>query len=180
MKAIPGRAQVDRALKGASREVKNATKRVNQEAGKSMARGDYDGAQAYLELGKTVRDFQAQVDELRARWNALRTTTPAGAPEGAEATPVWKLYAPILRILISNGGTTSWKAITDGLRSGAEFEPLPGDLQPQRGKPKWVHSAYRARGGLVKEGFIEKRGSLEWRITPAGRKAAESGVAPRP
>ena len=176
MKSIPGKSQVDRALKGASREVKNATKRVNQQAGKLMARGDYESAQAFLELGRSVRDFQAQVDELRARWKALRAN-PQGSVEGnTETTPAWKLYVPVLRILLANGGTMTWKAIEESLRSGSDFQPLSGDQQAQRGKPRWIHSAHRARGGMVKEGFIEKRGNFEWRITTAGRKAAESGL----
>jgi hypothetical protein len=170
---------VDRALKAVSREVNSATKRVNQQAGKLMARGDYEGAQVLIELGKSVRDFQAQVDELRARWKTLRAGASGGTTGRAETTPVWKLYGPILRTLLANGGMMSWKAIQESLGSGGDFAPLAGDHLPQRGKPRWVHAAYRARGGLVKEGFIEKRGHSEWRITAAGRKAAESGLAPR-
>ena len=177
---IPGRAQVDRALKGASREVKNATKRVNQLAGKLMSRGDYEDAQALIELGKSVRDFNGQVEELRARWKALRVSASDTNGEKAETTPVWKFYAPILRTLLAKGGSMTWKAIEESLPASPDFRPLSGDLQGVRGKPRWTHSAYRARGGMVKEGFLEKRGSSEWRITPAGRKAAESGVAGRP
>jgi hypothetical protein len=132
-----------------------------------------------LELGRSVRDFHGQVDELRGRWKALRATVQGGSGSRAETTPVWKLYAPVLRILVANGGTMTWKAVEDGLQANSEFQLLPGDLQALRGRPRWIHSAHRARGGMVKEGFIEKRGSFEWRITVAGRKAAESGVPER-
>lgn len=179
MKSIPGRVQVDRALKSTLREVKSAIKRVNQQASKLMSRGDYEGAQTMMELGRGVRDFQNEVEALRGRWRTLRISVQGTGGVKAETTPDWKLYSPILRTLMANGGTMTWKAIEDALRSNSEFQPLPGDLQVLRGKPRWVHTAHRARGGMVKEGFIEKRAGFEWRITPAGKKAAESGAVDR-
>jgi hypothetical protein len=118
VKSIPGRAQVDRALKGASREVKNATRRINQQASKLMARGDYEGAQHMLELARGVQDFQSQVEELRGRWKALRASLREGGSTKAETTPVWKLYTPILRTLMANGDTMTWKTIEDALQAG--------------------------------------------------------------
>ena len=143
-----------------------------------LAGGNYEGSQALVDLGRAVREFRNQLAELTQKWRSLRTTEEDQPGEKLEPTPAWKLYSPVLRTLIGNGGTMQWKAVEEGLRSGSIFQPLPGDLITRRGKPCWISSARKARNGLVKEGFIEKRGSLEWKITAAGRKAAETEIRP--
>ena len=174
MANVPGKGRVSRALKMAEREVKTAHGRVNQKAAKLLARGDYEGSQAFVDLGRAVQEFRIQLDEIIRKWRSLRTAGSIERDEKLAPTPAWKLYGPILRTLIGADGTMTWRAVEDSLRSGSDFQPLPGDLVTRRGKPYWVGSARKARGGLIKEGFIEKRGTFEWKITTAGRKAAES------
>jgi len=176
--SVPGKGRVNRALRAAQREVKGASSRVNQKAAKLLARGDYEGAEVLVDLGRRVQEFGSQLTELTHAWRQLRGAAGDQHNEKLESTATWKLYSPILKTLIANDGTMTWKAVEEGLGSSSDFQPVAGDLVMRKGKPGWVSSVRKARAGLVKEGFVERRGGLEWRITAAGRKAADSEVRP--
>jgi hypothetical protein len=158
MKSIPSGAQVDRALKAASREVKNALKRMNQQAGKLLARGAYEEAQSLVEAGRSIAGFQSEVDELRRNWKSLRIAARSErGRRGATAVAAFRL--PILRLMAGKGGAVPWKQVELELRADAVGLALqPGDLDTVRGRPLWVRAASRARSALVREGLIHYSG----------------------
>ena len=174
MASIPGKGRVSRALKTVEREVKNACNRVNQKAAKLLARGDYEGAETLVDLGRRARGFGGQVSELTRTWRSLKSSIRDETVEKLEPTPAWKLYKPILRALVENGGAMTWNSVEGHLSSSAEFQPLPGDLVTRKGRPLWARTARKARSGLIEEGFIEKTGGMTWKVTASGRKAAET------
>src|SRR5260370_20208817 len=98
---IPGKREVDNALRLTSREIKSALRQVNQQAGRLVSRGDYDGAQSLVELGKEISQFTSEVEALHAKWRDLRED---GDESRIERTPLWKYYRPILKALGQLGG----------------------------------------------------------------------------
>src|SRR5437016_13113262 len=98
---IPGKREVDTALRQTTREIKSALRQINQQAGRLVSRGDYDEAQSLVELGKQISQFASEVEALHAKWKDLREDENEKL---IERTPLWKYYQPILKALVKLGG----------------------------------------------------------------------------
>ncbi len=154
---------------------KNTLKGVNRVASQRMASGDYATAETLAAKGKEIRQFETEVEALRHRWRVL---CGAGGPGTKKsATPLWSYYQSILKALVEVGGV----AVRSSLEStvvrlmGATLQP--GDREPLgRGTERWQVMIRRARKHLAHEGWIEDRSGKAWRITDAGRRAAERPV----
>ncbi len=179
---IPHSQAVARALRDVRAATKNALNGLNRVAGQRMAKGDYAGAEALAAKGKEMRQFQQQAEELLHTWRELTGRGPKSerTSEG-ETTPLWGYYQPILRAIVAAGGEceradleAAFEALSDGFLQ-------PGDRQLMAGgRERWTVMIRRARKALRAEGWIEDVVEKTWRITEAGRQAAEQMVtAPR-
>lgn len=177
MTNIPGGREVEQALRSAERAVKVALKGVNQQAGKLLARGDYPGAETMVGVGRSVDGFCKEVEALRQRWRSLRVVPPDSPAGAGDTTPLWEYYRPILRTLDKLGGEATRHEIEQHVESELLSTLNPGDKRSMaRGKPRWAIMVKRARKYLVREGFLESRAGLHWRITAAGRQAVQKDV----
>lgn len=143
---------------------------VNLAASKRLAKGDYGAAEVLVAKGRGVSDFVTEVDGLSKRWKEMRGTK--GLAGARAVTPLWRYYQPVLRALVQLGGEAG----------RADLEPVVekqmlGTLQPAdralmpRGRERWREMIRRSHKPLVAEGWVVK--GPVWRITEAGRKAAE-------
>ncbi len=176
---IPGKGEVDRALKQAKREVKSALRQVNQLAGRLVAKGDYTGAQSWVEVGRAITTFGAEVDALHLNWQALHEKAPA-AQISSERTPLWEYYRPILTALVELGGEATISDLEERVAPilatvlpTEEMVVLSGD------KLRWKRTVRNSRRHMIKEGFLEDHSGPRWKITDSGRKAAEGPLAPK-
>lgn len=173
MSHFPGGTEVDRAIKNALKEVKSAQKQVNQYAAKLVTRGDYSGAEKMLTVGRSVAEFQKEVEAIRSRWREVQGKSRAEGGSKKPKTPLWKYYAPTLRALIELGGAARREDIERHIGSYPD-NPFPeSDLMPLGGRPRWKVMVQRSLRAMLKEGFLQ-RDKTQWKITPSGRKAAEA------
>lgn len=173
---IPGKGEVDRALKQTQRQVKSALRQVNQLAGRLVARGDYTSAQSWVDVGRSITTFGAKVDALLLEWQSMQTDAPA--QNSLERTPLWEYYRPILEALVQLGGEAYVAEVEEAAKPflaqvlrQEEMTMLTG------GKLIWKRAIRRARRHMVKEDFLESGTALRWKITEAGRRVAEEGSA---
>jgi len=175
---IPGKGEVERALKLTKREVKSALRQVNQQAGRLVTRGDYTGAQSWVDMGRAITGFGAEVDALQLRWQALQETAPGQTT--SEGTPLWEYYQPILQALVELGGEALVAELEEkvapilaGVLHPEEMNIMSGD------KLRWKRAVRRSRRHMIKEGFLENHSGLRWRITDSGREAAKRSASPK-
>lgn len=174
MKRVPGRREVGSALRSAESAVKAALKELNQQAGQLMARGDYAGAEGLASRGREIQTFLAEVKGLQQRWKGLTRGAGASGQVGKTA-PLWLYYQPILKALVELDGEGTRQAIEPIVERLMKDSFEPGDTQPMaRGKLRWQVMVQRARRHLATEGWLEPESKRVWRITAAGRKAAEA------
>ncbi len=175
MKRVPNAGSVTRAIRSVRLAAKRCLKSLNAAAAKRMAKGDYVGAESLAARGRQVVEFQASVDALLQRWKEVQGA--GGHISKKPVTPLWQYYQPVLRALAQLGGEArrpDLEPIVENLMS-ATFQP--GDREEMtRGRQRWREMIRRAHKPLVAEGWLEKKGGLTWRITEAGRRAAERGV----
>jgi len=175
---IPKRGEVHSAFKALLGRLGESIKQVNERAAKRMRRGDYDGAERWVQIGTNLGEFRKRVFELREGWGALclgaRRKKHQAAKRGrGPSTPLWEFYQPILQAIVRAGGQAPRKEI-----EGAVFELIqtrlqPGDLEASGGRTRWQNSIRRARKQLIKEGWLSADGSKDlWRVTEKGRAAA--------
>ncbi len=139
-----------------------------------MAKGDYAAAEELAAKGKEIRQFQAEVKALRARWLEVCR----GADARGATTPLWEYFQPILKALASLGGEASRTDLEAEVERLFTVSLLPGDRAPMmRGRERWRVMIQRARKPLVTEGWLEARGGRIWRITDTGRQAAEQPMS---
>jgi hypothetical protein len=157
------RAAAQKSLKG-----------LNQVASQRMAKGDYATAEALAAKGKEMRQFQSEVEALHKRWCEV---CGGGGAAKKPLTPMWVYFQPILQALVSVGGEcrrADLEAHVERLM-GASLQS--GDREGSaRGRERWRIIVQRARKPLIAEGWIEDRGGKIWRITDAGRRAAEKPI----
>jgi restriction system protein len=175
---IPGNREVDRALKQLGREVRSALKEINQQAGRLVMRGDYSAAEELVEVGRTVTKFGAEVDALHLRWRELQLVEPAQVSN--ERTPLWEYYRPLLQALVELGGEATRSQLEEkaepilaSVLNSVEMTATTG------GKLSWKKAVRRARRFMVKEGLLEDRSGLKWRISSQGMRVAEGTAAPK-
>jgi hypothetical protein len=175
VKRIPHAQGVVRALRSLWAAAKKSLKGLNLAAGQRMAKGDYATAEILAAQGKEIREFQSEVEALRRRWRELCRAGGSGAKMAT--TPLWAFYQPVLRGLVQAGGEcrrTDVEAHVERLMSAAL---RPGDRATTgRGSERWRVMVRRARKPLIAEGWIEDRTGSLWRITEAGRRAAEQPI----
>ena len=167
---IPGGREVERSLKETVRVVKQALKQINAHAGKLAAKGDYPGAEELIAGARKVSELEGELESIRKRW---RETLSGGTPAGVKALPLWKYYAPTLRGLRDLGGSATQETLEQ------EMEPKVSELLHASEalmvgrRPKWRVMLRRALRAMEKEGFVQRL-KKEWRLSAAGRKAAET------
>lgn len=179
MKRIPHAQGVVKALRSARAAAQKSLKGLNLAASQRMAKGDYATAETLAGRGKEIRQFQSEVEALRKRW---REVCGAGGHAAKKSTtPLWTYYQPILQGLVQAGGEcrrTDLEAHVERLM-GASLQP--GDrAATARGRERWRGMVRRARKPLIAEGWIEDGAGKLWRITDAGRKAAEQSSGKDP
>ena len=176
MKRVPHARGVGQALRSVRAAAQKSLKGLNQAASQRMAKGDYATAEALAAKGREIRQFQLEVEALRTRWRAV---CGGGGPKSkGSVTPLWTYYQPILQGLVQLGGEcrrSDLEAHVERLM-GASLQP--GDRESMaRGHERWRVMVQRARKPLIAEGWIEDRTGLVWRITDAGRRAAERPIS---
>jgi hypothetical protein len=169
---VPKRGHVESAIRGVKRRLRTTLKAVNQQAGKLLQRGRYSEAEELVRVGRAIDDFQAKVDGLLSEWRAA-TARPKGEVR-KEKTPLWRLYHPILRALLSLGGAAETSQLERALPNflDAEAASNPGS----QGGPPWKTLVRRARRPMIKEGFLESVRGKRWQVSPSGRRAAEQAA----
>ena len=173
MKRIPRSREVEQAIVNLVREVKAAVKELNSLAGTLLGRGKYDSATMLVETAKEVTVFQGRAVALRKEWRALRRSTFVPGKEKQEATPVWKFYRPIVRVLAHLNGRARRVELEGGVESALEGLLVAGDLElTSKGVPKWKITVRRARAPMIREGFIAYAKGF-WSLTDEGRRLAD-------
>ena len=170
MRAVPGRGEATRALRGAVRAVKSSLGRVNREAGKLVAQGRYEDAEAVLEIGRSLNEFSTQLEGLLSKWRDL---TVGKASRKADRAPLWEYYRPLLRILADVGDLTTLEILTK-TESALSATLRDGDYaQMANGQLRWKNMVRRAKRAMTKESFLEPKTGSRWVITASGRRAAK-------
>ena len=172
---VPHAQGVTRALRNVRNATKKTLKGLNEVAGQRMAKGDYVAAEALAAKGREIRQFMQQADELLRTWRGLsgRSAKTAGASKG-ETTPLWAYYQPILKAIVAQGGECSRDDIEAAFQKSSDGFLRPGDrLLMSGGRERWKVMIRRARKPLKSEGWISQTSGVTWKITEAGRKAAE-------
>lgn len=175
---IPHTQEVARALRNVRMATKKALKGLNLVAAQRMAKGDYAAAETLAAKGREVRQFQQQSDELVRTWHDLSSRSPKSEKTSkSETTPLWGYYQPILTTIVSAGGECARDDIESALGNSSDGFLQPGDRRPMSGgRERWKVMIRRARKPLKVEGWIESGSSKSWKITEAGRKAAERPI----
>jgi Mrr N-terminal domain len=169
---IPHARNVRQALRALRKATQTSLKGLNQVASQRMAKGDYIAAQELATKGTQVREFQLEIDRLQTRWSGLcQARRP---PAGKLITPLWRYYGPILQALINLGGHARRSDLEAEVERTIAASLQSGDRAPlARGRERWRVMVQRARKPLLTERWIEGGGGSIWRITDAGRQAAE-------
>jgi hypothetical protein len=151
-------------------------KALNHAAGQRMAKGDYATAELLAAKGKEIRQFQLEVEALRGRWREVCGTGGRGVKQSV--TPLWSYYQPALRALVQAGGQCRRTDLEERVERLMSASLQPGDRQGMaRGRERWRVMLQRVRRALVAEGWIEDGVGAAWRITEAGRLAAEKPIS---
>lgn len=179
MKRIPHARGVAKALRSVRAAAQKSLKGLNQAASQRMAKGDYTTAETLAAKGKEIRQFQSEIEALRKRWREVSGAGNRAAKESA--TPLWVYYQPILQGLVQAGGECRRAELEAQVERLMAASLQPGDRGAMaRGRERWRVMVRRARRALVAEGWIKDGSGKLWRITDAGRRAAEQPVGKDP
>ncbi len=172
---IPHSQGVTRALRNVRTATKKTLKGLNEVAGQRMAKGDYAAAEALAAKGREIRQFVQQADELLRTWRGLSGRgAKAAGPSKGETTPLWAYYQPILKAIVALGGECARDDIETAFEKSADGFLQPGDCRHMSGgRERWKVMIRRARKPLKTEGWIAQTTGPMWKVTEAGRKAAE-------
>ena len=173
MRYIPGGREVERSLKQSLKDIKSSLKQVNAQVGKFLGKGDYKGAEELISTAKKIGQFEEELDTFRKRWKEIKHGSNPLNQTKEKPLPLWKYYAPTLRLLRDLGGTAKKETIEMEMEPGVSELFPPSEIHSKGKRPRWAFMMRRALGAMEKEGFVQ-RIKKEWRITPSGRKAAES------
>lgn len=175
MSPVPGRGRVTRALRAVRKELRGSLRQVHQHAAKLLAKGNYGGAETLVEMARSIKAFDAEVEGLAEKWTAVRGGSTKSA--AADRTPLWAYYRLILQTLSASDGDVSTPELIKRLEPIATTALKPPDLDAtSSGRPRWQLMIRKARRPMVKEGFIEGGTGSEWRLTAAGRRAVTQGA----
>jgi hypothetical protein len=177
MSSIPNSRGVNQSIEALRGSVRKAIKGVNQKAGAKMAKGDYAAAETLAGRGRELQQFFLEVDTLRKRWREVRSGRKTGQKKNL--TPLWGFYQPILKALHQLGGEATAAEIEPAVERIMESMLLPGDrARLSGGRERWKVVIRWTRKHLVEEEWLENRKGATWRITDAGRRAADKMPAP--
>jgi hypothetical protein len=173
---IPHGQGVVRALLSVRVATKKSLRGLNQSAAKRMGKGDYAGAEDLASKGREIAHFQQQTDALLRAWREVsgRGSKAEQSTKG-EMTPLWGYYQPILKAIVAAGGECLRSDIESALDAGGFPRAADRSLM-SGGRERWKVMIRRARKPLRSEGWIEDDAGIHWRITDAGRRAAERVV----
>lgn len=182
MTKVPDAQAVVRAIRAVRLAARKSLKKLNQVAGRRMARGDYAQAEALAAKGKELRQFDADVEGLLARWRDVCGKKGAGGKAARSAlTPLWHYYQPILQALSAAGGEARRVDLEPEVERLMAATLTPGDRSElARGRERWRVMIRRAHKPLVAEGWLVKHSGLTWKITEAGKRAAEKALTKEP
>lgn len=181
--SIPNADSVNSAFRRVVKQLGTVRKRINASAAKEMKADDYELAQKWMEMGRSVADFAGRLDAFVAEWRRLVKATrivarsqSANDPVGStvttatKQTPVWKFCEPALRALVARGGSASLHEIVDDLGRDSALMLNGADkvTLSARGIPRWHKTIKQAYRHCQREGWIERRGDGIWKITPKG------------
>lgn len=179
---IPHAQGVARAIRNVRTATKKTLKGLNEVAGQRMAKGNYAAAEALAAKGREIREFLQQSDDLLRTWRGLsgRGAKAARTSKG-ETTPLWAYYQPILKAIVTAGGVCVRDDIEAAFEKSSDGFLQPGDrLLMSGGRQRWKVMIRRARKPLRAEGWIQESPGKAWKITAAGRRAAEQPLSANP
>jgi Mrr N-terminal domain len=172
VKRIPHAQNVAKALRSVRLATQKALKGMNQLASQRMAKGDYTGAEVLANKAKEIMQFQTEVDVVQKRWREVCGSGDRGSKKSV--TPLWTYYQPILKAIVHVGGEARRMDLEAQVHRLMAERLHPADREAMaRGNERWQIMVRRSRKALVAEGWIEDRTGPVWRITDAGRRAAE-------
>lgn len=175
MTRLPHSREVARALKALKAAADISIRELNRIAGQKIAKADYLAAEELAARGKGLIQFQAAVRSLQEKWRATNLS-PSAKTKG-NVTPLWRYYQPILQALVQCGGEGASRDVEAGVGKLIATALLAGDkVSMARGRERWKVMVRRARKPLISEGWIENAHGAVWKVTEAGRRAAEKGV----
>jgi Mrr restriction endonuclease-like protein len=191
--AIPKPKGVETAFRVLHRRLATALARLNKEAAAKMKAGDYEAAQGWMDLGRTISDFRSRTSAFAEEWRTLvRGARLAGAAgddghesargsRRAEITPVWEFYKPVLTVIDQSGGELDLggilRRLTPTISRRLTIRDTP--LAKKNGVPRWHDTVRRVRRHAQREGWLESRTGDVWRITEKGRRfVASDGGSP--
>jgi len=171
---LPRSGSIRKAFKAMIREIKLALKEINSRAAKRMARGDYAGAQTIMSQAQQVQQFADEVRAFQKRVSQLKAGGSGPTPARVERHADWEYYQPILQCLFDFNGDVTRDQVERLFIERFDSWILPGDRAVMSGgKPRWMVMIGRSKKHLITEGFVAAPSHLTWRITAAGRKAAQ-------
>jgi len=140
-----------------------------------MARGDYGAAETLATRGREILQFETEVEALQKRWREMHGRRERRSK--TVATPLWGYYQPILKALVQAGVECRRSDLEPRVERVLGSDLPPGDRAPVgRGGERWRVMVRRARKHLAAEGWIENGRGPVWRITEAGRRAADKPI----
>lgn len=184
---IPNPAVVGSSFRALAGRLGKVRKKINAEAAKEMKAGQYEAAQRWIEVGRSLADFAQRVDAFAQEWKTLvRTTRIAAHSDGSrravsstkgsgpKRTPAWKFCKPALRALVAHGGRATMDEVTTDLATDLAPSLAESDLQvvPAKGMARWQIALAQAYRQCQREGWIEKRRDALWKITATGKGVA--------
>jgi hypothetical protein len=185
---MPRSHAVDSALQQAVKRLDIVRRRVNSFAAKEMKADQYEVAQKWMEMGRSVADFTQRLEAFAEEWKRLvkatrivaraRSASDAGKPAPGPTrrrTPIWKFSEPALKALAARGGSASLPEILEDLGQDPSVALTDRDRAESSGIPLWHKAVKQAYKQCQREGWIEKRRDGVWKITPAGGALGQVG-----
>ena len=181
--SIPSANAVDSGLRRVLKRLGAVRKVINASAAKEMKSDQYETAQMWMEMGRSVGDFAQRLDTFADEWQRLVRATRIMAqthPEtqggkritthSAKRTPSWKFCAPALKALVAREGTASLPQLIEDLNRdlAAVLTTYDRSVPSGRSVPRWHGAIDQAYRQCQKETWIEKRRDGVWKITPKG------------
>lgn len=182
--AIPKSEGVQSTFKQLIAKLEGTRKKINSLAAKQMKKDEYDAAEKWMEIGRSVADFGKRARAFAEEWKRLTKATKlanakpspnldSAGKAGPKRTPIWKFCVPALRALAA-GEEMTLDQVLAGVEKQMASVLTAKDLALSGDKPKWHATVARAHRQCQREGWIEKRRDGLWKITPKGKAVASS------
>ncbi len=178
---IPNPDTVKNALKSTDKRLKTVIRRVNIEAARYTRSGDYDGAEKWIQIAKSVMDYQSRLKAFADEWETIvktsRLTTKGkiGLQKGTQespVTPMWQFYAPALKALEEEGGEAKIEDLVPivGRIMKNELKPRDQKITPKKGIASWQVKVLVLAPKLKREGWIIRDRNKVLKLTDKGRQ----------